>query len=118
MKMRVMESHVNAMVTNSEKKYLVCASGDGTLTTINMPAKKLHVQSEDYKEELTCLGLFKTETKILAGTSRGKMYLFNWGEFGLHSDELPSLVKEPTSCMVPITETVVVTGDDAGLLRY
>ncbi|XP_043269333.1 WD repeat-containing protein 55 homolog isoform X2 [Venturia canescens] len=115
--MKEMEDYVSTMITNSEKKYLVCASGDGSLTTINLSARKLHVQSEEYEEELTCLGLFKTETKLLAGTSKGKMYIFNWGEFGLHSDESPSLTKKATNCMVPITENVVVTGGEDGILR-
>lgn len=39
-----MEDYVSAMITNSDNKYLVCASGDGSLTTFNMPARKLHVQ--------------------------------------------------------------------------
>ena len=113
-----MEDYVSTMITNSDNKYLVCASGDGSLTTINMPARKLHVQSEDYEEELTCLGLFKSETKLLAATSKGKMYIFNWGEFGLHSDESPSLTKKTINCMVPITEHIIVTGGEDGILRY
>ena len=45
------------------------------------------------------------------------MYLFNWGEFGLHSDEVPSLTKKSINCMIPITENVVVTGGEEGVLR-
>ncbi|XP_033216117.1 WD repeat-containing protein 55 homolog [Belonocnema kinseyi] len=115
--LKEMEEYVSAMVTNSDGKYLVCASGDGSLTTINIPGKKMHVQSEEYDEEMTCLGLFKSETKILSATNKGKMYLFNWGEFGLHSDELPSLTKKSINCMIPITENVVVTGGEDGILR-
>lgn len=39
-----MEDYVSAIITNREAKYLVCASGDGCLTTFNIPGKKLHVQ--------------------------------------------------------------------------
>ncbi|XP_029040148.1 WD repeat-containing protein 55 homolog isoform X1 [Osmia bicornis bicornis] len=112
-----MEDYVSAIVTNEEAKYLVCASGDGSLTTFNIPGKKMHVQSEEYEEELTCLGLFKSETKILVGTSKGKMYIYNWGEFGLHSDEFPSLTKKAINCMIPITDNVVITGGEDGMLR-
>ena len=66
---------------------------------------------------MTCLGLFKSETKILSATNKGKMYLFNWGEFGLHSDEVPSLTKKSINCMIPITENVAVTGGEDGILR-
>lgn len=112
-----MEDYVSAMITNRDNKYLVCASGDGSLTTFNIPAKKLHIQSEEYEEELLCLGLFKSETKILSATSKGKMYVFNWGEFGLHSDEFPSLTKKAINCMIPITENIVITGGEDGILR-
>ncbi|XP_017789147.1 PREDICTED: WD repeat-containing protein 55 homolog [Habropoda laboriosa] len=112
-----MEDYVSAIVTHTDAKYLVCASGDGSLTTFNIPGKKLHVQSEEYGEELTCLGLFKSETKILVGTSTGKMYLYNWGEFGIHSDEFPNVTKKAINCMIPMTENVVVTGGEDGILR-
>ncbi|XP_048511074.1 WD repeat-containing protein 55 homolog isoform X2 [Athalia rosae] len=115
--LKEMEDYVSAMVTTSEKKYLACASGDGSLTTLNMPARKMHVQSEEYEQELTCLGLFKSESKLLAGSSKGRMYVFNWGEFGLHSDEFPSLTKKSMNCMVPITENIVVTAGEDGILR-
>lgn len=42
--LKKMEDYVSAIVTNKEGKYLVCASGDGCLTTFNIPGKKLHVQ--------------------------------------------------------------------------
>ncbi|XP_076767161.1 WD repeat-containing protein 55 homolog isoform X1 [Xylocopa sonorina] len=112
-----MEDYVSAIVTNKDEKYLVCASGDGSLTTFNIPGKKMHVQTEEYEEELTCLGLFKYETKILVGTSKGKMYVYNWGEFGLHSDEFPNLTKKSINCMIPITENIVITGGEDGTLR-
>ncbi|KAI4497413.1 hypothetical protein M0802_007424 [Mischocyttarus mexicanus] len=112
-----MEDFVSGMITNTDNKYLVCSSGDGSLTTINMPARKLHIQSEEYGEELLCLGLFKSERKILTASSRGKMFVFNWGEFGYHSDEFPSFTKKPINCMIPITENIVITGGEDGILR-
>ncbi|XP_033321061.1 WD repeat-containing protein 55 homolog [Megalopta genalis] len=112
-----MEDYVSSIITNRDGKYLVCGSGDGSLTTFNIPGKKFHVQSEEYEEELTCLGLFKNETKILVGSSKGKMYIYNWGEFGLHSDEIPSVTKKAINCMIPITQNVVITGGEDGVLR-
>lgn len=76
------------------------------------------MKTEDYPQELTCLGLFKHETKILAAGSKGNLFLFNWGEFGLHSDEIPSLTKRSISCLIPITENIVVTGGEDKILRF
>ncbi|XP_015599966.1 WD repeat-containing protein 55 homolog [Cephus cinctus] len=115
--LKEVDDYISDMITNSDNKYLVCSCGDGTLTTINMPARKMHVQSEEYGADLTCLGLFKTESKLLTASIKGKMYVFNWGEFGLHSDEFPALTKKAINCMIPITENVVITGSEDGLIR-
>ncbi|EFN68154.1 WD repeat-containing protein 55 [Camponotus floridanus] len=111
------EDYISAMITNRDAKYLVCASGDGCLTTINIPERKMHIQTEEYDEELTCLGLFKSERKLLSATSKGKMYVYNWGEFGLHSDEFPNVTKTAINCMIPVTENVVITGGENGIVR-
>ncbi|XP_015124678.1 WD repeat-containing protein 55 homolog [Diachasma alloeum] len=109
--------YISSMITNDDGKYLVCASGDGVLTTLNIPARKLHVQSEEYDDEFTSLGLFKGNTKILTASNTGKMYVFNWGEFGFHSDEFPNSTKKAINCIIPITDNVVITGGEDGLLR-
>lgn len=76
-----------------------------------------HTQSEEHDDELTCLGLFKFESKVLSASNKGKMYIYNWGEFGLHSDEFPSVTKKAINCMIPITENVVITGEEDGIVR-
>lgn len=38
------EDYISTMITNREAKYLVCASGDRCLTTINIPERRMHVQ--------------------------------------------------------------------------
>lgn len=74
------------------------------------------MQSEEYEEELTCLGLFRSETKLVSGSSKGKLFLFNWNEFGLHSDAF-AVSKTAINALVPITENIVVTACDDGNLR-
>ncbi|XP_026475749.1 WD repeat-containing protein 55 homolog [Ctenocephalides felis] len=110
------EDYISDMITNDHKKYLVCSSGDGSLTTININMRKIHVQSEEYEEELTCLGLYNYETKIVAGSSKGRLYSFNWNEFGLHCDSLPG-PKRLISCLIPVTENIVVSSGEDGILR-
>jgi len=57
------------------------------------------------------------ESKLLTASNKGKMYVYNWGEFGLHSDEFPSVKKKAINCMIPITENVVITGEEDGIVR-
>lgn len=49
----------------------------------------MYVQSEPYDEELTCMGLFRNESKLVVGSSKGRFYNYNWGEFGLHGNMFP-----------------------------
>lgn len=110
------EDSISDIVTNEEQKYILIASEDGSLTSFDFQNRKFHMQSEEYEEELTCLGLFRHETKLLAGTSKGKLLLFNWNEFGLHSDIFPG-PNSTINDMVPITENIVVTACEDGNLR-
>lgn len=50
--LKEMDDYVSSMVTNDDKKYLVCASGDGTLTTLNIRGKKLHVRVSKINDDL------------------------------------------------------------------
>ncbi|CAH1644965.1 unnamed protein product [Spodoptera littoralis] len=113
---KIGEEHVSDMITNDAQKYLVCASGDGVLTSIDLKGSKIFTTSEEYDSELTCLGLFRSDTKLLVASSIGKLYLFNWKEFGLHSDEYIGQ-KHAIQCMVPITQNIVVTSGEDGVLR-
>uniref|UniRef100_A0A6P7H0G3 WD repeat-containing protein 55 homolog n=1 Tax=Diabrotica virgifera virgifera TaxID=50390 RepID=A0A6P7H0G3_DIAVI len=110
------EDYISDMVTNDAKNYLVCSSGDGSIISIDLQNRKIHMQSEEYEEELTCLGTFRTETKLVSGSSKGKLFVYNWEEFGLHSDIFPG-PKTSINSLVPITENIVVTACEDGNLR-
>ncbi|XP_045520685.1 WD repeat-containing protein 55 homolog [Pieris brassicae] len=114
--LKIGEDYISDIITNEAQKYLVCAGGDGTLTSIDLKASKIYTASEQYEAELTCLGLFRSETKLLVGTSVGKFYLFNWKQFGYHSDEYVGQ-KHSIQCMIPITQNIVVSSGEDGIIR-
>jgi hypothetical protein len=58
----------------------------------------------------------RSETKLLVGASDGTLYLFNWGEFGYHSDKFPG-IKQGINCLLPVTENVAVCACEDGVLR-
>ncbi|KAG4072238.1 hypothetical protein HA402_005960 [Bradysia odoriphaga] len=60
--------YISDMLTNEAKKILLATSGDRLLTAINIGARKLYVQSEPYNEKLTCMGLFKRQSKFIQRT--------------------------------------------------
>ncbi|XP_075234496.1 WD repeat-containing protein 55 homolog [Lycorma delicatula] len=111
------KDYISGMVTTDSKRYLACTSGEGTITTINLPARKFHVQSEVYESEYTCAGLCRDESKLVAGTANGKLVFYNWGEFGLHSDVYPGPSKKAINCLVSISDNIVITGWEDGQIR-
>lgn len=114
--LKEVEDYISCIITNSQKKFIVCTSGDGLMTTFNLAAKKMFVQSEPYEEELTCAGIYRQDSKLVVGTSKGNFYTFNWGEFGYHNDAF-SGPSTPISFMIPITERIAITAGDEGIIR-
>lgn len=110
------EDYISSIITNDQKKMLVYTSGDGYLTSINIGSKKMFVQSEQYEEELTCAGIYRNDSKVVVGTSKGNFYTFNWGEFGYHNDAFSGPLS-PVSFMIPITERICVTAGEEGVIR-
>uniref|UniRef100_A0A1B0CDU5 WD repeat-containing protein 55 homolog n=1 Tax=Lutzomyia longipalpis TaxID=7200 RepID=A0A1B0CDU5_LUTLO len=110
------DDYISSIHSNDSKKILLMTSGDGYLTSINLGARKMYVQSEQYEEELTCMGLYRNDSKLVVGTSKGRMYSFNWGEFGYHCDVFNG-PKTAINAMLPITQRMGVLGCEDGLLR-
>lgn len=114
--LKEVDDYISCILTNDEKKYLLMTSGDGFLTTVNMRARKLYVQSEQYDEELTSMGLFRDGQKLVAGSSKGKLYSFNWDHFGYHCDAFPAF-KSGINALVPVSERMAIMGCEDGILR-
>ncbi|XP_055906758.1 WD repeat-containing protein 55 homolog [Eupeodes corollae] len=114
--LKEVEDSILSMLTNDAKKLLLVTSADGYLTTLNIAARKLFVQSEPYEEELTCMGTFRGDSKLIVGTSKGRLYTYNWGQFGYHSDMFPG-VKSSMSVMIPVTDRIACVAGEEGILR-
>ncbi|XP_055295710.1 WD repeat-containing protein 55 homolog [Sitodiplosis mosellana] len=114
--LKEVDDYITSILTNDAKKMLLTTSGDGYLTAINIGSRKLSVQSEPYDEELTCMGLFRNDSKLVVGTSKGRLYTFNWNEFGYHNTMYPG-PKTPMSHMIPVTDRVAVVAGEEGVLR-
>ncbi|KAG8197966.1 hypothetical protein JTE90_020341 [Oedothorax gibbosus] len=110
------EDYISSLTINSEKKILLATSGDGILTTYNVRAKKLVMQSEDFDCDLLCAGIFKKGQKVVVGAGDGSLNIFNWGEFGNISDRFPGHPQAVDS-MVVLSDDVIVTGCEDGKIR-
>lgn len=114
--LKEVDDYISCLVTTDAKKYLLATSGDGYLTTLSIPGRRMYVQSEPYEDELTSMGVFRNESKLIVSSSKGNFYSFNWGQFGYHCDTF-TVPLSPVSKMIPITERIAVTGGEEGVLR-
>ncbi len=51
-------------------------------------------------------------TKLVAGSGSATLYLFNWDQFGYHSDQ-----PDAVNAMIPITDNVIITACEDGHVR-
>ncbi|XP_037940840.1 WD repeat-containing protein 55 homolog [Teleopsis dalmanni] len=114
--LKEVEDYITQILTNDAKKLLLFTSGDGYLTTINIGARKLYVQSEEYQEEFTCMATYRGDSKLVVGTSKGRLYTYNWGQFGYHSDMFPG-IDTPINAMIPITDRISCIANEDGHIR-
>lgn len=113
--LKEVEDYITQLLTNEQGKLLLVTSGDGYLTTLNIGARKLYVQSEPYEEELTCMGVYRGDSKLVVGSSKGNLYTYNWGQFGYHCDKFPH--KSSMSDMIPITDRIACVAGEEGIIR-
>jgi len=109
------EEYVSSFVT-IDSKTLVAASGEGTIQSFDLRMRKPDIQSEVYDGELNCMGTVRGGDKLVVGSGTGKLYLFNKGQYGLHSDQFPGH-PDGVNSLVPITDNVVITGCEDGHIR-
>jgi len=99
-----------------EGRKMVVSSGEGTLQSFNVRGKRPDLQSEQYNSELTSLACVHRNSKLVAGSGDGKLYMFNWGEFGYHSADFPGH-PDAINDMVAVTDNVIITACEDGAIR-
>lgn len=116
MELKECEEFISDMIIDDERKILVAASGEGTLTAFNIRRKRMDLQSELFDSELLSLAAAKGEQRVVVGSGDGTLNIFNWGQWGNISDRFPG---HPMSidCIVQITEDIICTGSSDGMIR-
>lgn len=99
-----------------EGRKMVVSSGEGTIQSFNVRGKRPDLQSEQYDSELTSLAIVQRNSKLVAGGGNGRLYMFNWGEFGYHSAEFPGH-PDAVNDIVAVTDNVIVTACEDGAIR-
>lgn len=108
-----------------DKKQLVCTSGDGTLSVLDIRSNKKEplAQSEDQEDELLSIVPIKGGTKFVVGTQQGILSVFNrasgWGDCVDRVPGHPSSIDAlaPLPSRYPSAHSTILTGSSDGLLR-
>ncbi|KAG8932469.1 WD repeat-containing protein jip5 [Tulasnella sp. 418] len=102
-----------------DKKSLVSTSGDGTLTVMDVRAKKTEpiAQSIDQEDEMLSIAAIKQNSKIVVGTQLGMLSVFNrksgWDDC---VDRVPGH-PQSVDAIATITDDVIATGSSDGFIR-
>jgi len=116
MECKQFDEFVSDLFVDDAKRMMVASSGEGTIQSFNIRGKKPDAQSEVYEGEMNCLGLVHHDAKLVAGCGDGRLYMFNWGEFGLHSADFPGH-PDAINHLVAVTENVLITACEDGTIR-
>jgi len=116
MEMKECEDFISDMIVEDNKKIIIAASGEGTLTAFNIRQKRVDLQSELFDSELLCLAKMKHGRKLVCGTSEGVLNIFNWGQWGNISDRFPCS-QEQVDSVVSVTDNVLCAGTSDGVIR-
>jgi len=116
MEHRKFEEFVSSFIVSEDGKTLIAASGEGTIQSFNLRGRRPDIQSEVYEGELNCMGSVRGGTKLVVGSSSGILYMFNWDQFGYHSDQFPGH-PDAINAMLPITDNVILTACEDGHIR-
>jgi WD40 repeat protein len=116
MSLKVSDGAITGLVCDENKQVLVCSCDEGIIASVKIRGGKVGMKSEQYETSFNCMGTFRQNTKLGIGDSTGKIYFFNWGEFGYHSDVYPGKI-EAINAIIPITQKIGILGSDDGYLR-
>jgi hypothetical protein len=67
----------------------------------NLRGRKPDLQSEVYEGEMNSLGIVHKDSKLVAGCGDGKLYMFDWKEFGYHSDSFKGHPGNTNGSVIP-----------------
>jgi len=108
--------YISDMVCDKDNKYMLCTSGDGVLSVLNLRKKEVEHASDQLEEELLCVTIIKNGTKVACGSGDGVLNIYNWGQWGDISDRVP-MEKDSIDSLCKLTEDIVVTGVGNGNIK-
>ncbi|XP_019852679.1 PREDICTED: WD repeat-containing protein 55-like isoform X1 [Amphimedon queenslandica] len=109
---------ISDMASSIEKQTLLCTSGDGSLSAVDLRQRKLEQRSDCSESELLCITLVKGGAKIVTGDAEGVLGIFTWGLWGDVIDRYPlTLRSQSIDSSIQISDSVVCAGGLDGIIR-
>ena len=102
--------------TDKDPNYMIASSAEGLIQGFNLSGKKPDVQSEVYEGEMNSMAIVHRDSKLVVGCGNGKLYMYNWREFGYHSDQFPGH-PDAINSILAVTDNVILTACEDGTIR-
>mmetsp|Transcript_46862 Transcript_46862/g.123913 ORF Transcript_46862/g.123913 Transcript_46862/m.123913 type:complete len:342 (+) Transcript_46862:1018-2043(+) len=112
------EEFVTGITSDPVGKFLLSTSGDGKLSWYDLRKRggALKAMSDEFDEELTCVELMMSGSKVITGCGVGQVQIFNWGDFGYRNDVLVPF-SDAVEKIAKLDEFTFLTGGPRGILR-
>lgn len=104
-------------ITCKDSYKIACSSGDGTLGTYDLRAKRRLHYSAPIKSDLTCCTSAHYDRQVVCGSMMGKYIFFNWEDASEPSGTYKPRVKSPINCVLQVSDNLVLSGCQDGNIR-
>jgi len=101
------------------KKTILVGSGDGRMSVVDMKKKKVIATTKSFEEDVTVVRPVEELGKVVLGTSRGALKVFDWNYWGAPCDSLrPNAhARAGINAICVLAGGRIVTAADDGVLR-
>lgn len=117
MEIKECQDFISDFDIDSGKKIVLASSGEGTLTSFNIRAKKMDVQSELFNAGLTAVNFLESRSKVIVGAEDGFINIFNLGEYGICSDKYPIHSQVCIESIGVLSDSIIAVGSSDGHTR-
>lgn len=113
------DDYISALYLSPAKKAILVASGDGTMSVVDVRKKSVVASTKNFGEDITAIA-HVAGNKVVLGTSMGALKEFTWNYWGAPSGSAKAKLHDHASINKIVEmgdEPFVVTAADDGCLR-
>lgn len=117
------DDYISSLAAVAAKKTLFVASGDGTLSVIDLKKSRVTATSKNFDEDVTALALIPLTSKVFLGLGSGEVKALRWNYWGAPCDSLKprfhnrAAINDMIAIEAANSASLLITANDDGVLR-